>query len=148
MAPNPEFCRACLKASINQKAWQKTQDPCELLLHTASTCYLFIGPKLIKSCSRPTLQTAPALSCCWGSAPHVHSHVLVDSTSCTTCATPCSHNAVYETRSDSSPTAIANIKENSNQYTQSFYFIYFFPKDNFPHGLLAPAHGSGVVGSA
>lgn len=108
MAPNPEFCRVCLKANINQKARWKTQALCELLLHPTSTCSLFICPKLVKSFTK----------CCWGSAPHVRPHALVDANSCSTCTTPC-----IKTQPDLSPPAIANIQENSNQYAWSFIFL-------------------------
>lgn len=148
MALNPEFCRACLKTNINQKARRKTQDPCKLLLHAISTCYLCFCPKLIKGSSCPILQTAPALrSCCWGSAPHIQPHTPLDSTSCSTCTSPRSHDAMYETPSDSSPTAIANIKENSNQYTQSLFIIHPPPRIISHMGFRLPRTVQEVVGS-
>jgi len=124
MALNPEFCSVCLKANINQTARRKTQDPCKLLLHATSTCYLFTCPRLLKNQGCATLQTAPASSCCWGSAPHVHSHVLPDPTSRSACTTPCSHIGMYEAQPDSSPTATANIKENGNPHAQSLMFFF------------------------
>lgn len=109
MAPNPEFCGVCLKANINQKAGWKTQAPCELSPHPTSTCYLFVCPKLAKSFTK----------CCWGSAPHVHPHALVDTTSCSACTTP-----RIKPQPDLSPPATANIQENGNQFARSFTFLF------------------------
>lgn len=46
--------------------------------------------------------------------------------SCSACTSPSSHSAVRETRSDSSLTAIASIKENCNQCAWLFFFFNIF----------------------